>query len=153
MESLDMPLFDDEPDGDTLADATADPTSPDGYTEAEKESDRERVREAVAGLKSEKHRAIIGKVYFEDKDRQTAADELHMKRGALYAAENEALKKLRRNCVLQTIAGCKPNHITLAHFRYTFSSEQETALLRAEKLFDEKYGDGAYMAMKDVLLF
>lgn len=151
MESLDVPAYADDPEGETLLDSIPDPDAPDGYTEAEKQSTRETVHAAVAGLKSEKQRAIISKVYFEDKTRRAVADEMGMKYGAVTAAEHQALQKLHRNWMLQQLAGYKPYHYSLSRFRNTFCSEVEAAVLRAEKIIDAQYGDGAYMAMRDTL--
>ena len=151
MESLDVPAYADDPEGETLLAGIPDPDAPDGYAEAEKESTRETVQAAVAGLKSEKQRAIIGKVYFEDKTRQAVADEMGMKYGAVTAAEHEGLRKLHRNWMLQQLVGYKPYHYSLGRFRNTFCSEEEAAVLWAERNIDEQYGEGAYMAMRDTL--
>jgi RNA polymerase sigma factor (sigma-70 family) len=151
MESLDAPTYADDPEGETLLDSIPDPNAPEGYAEAKKQSVKETVQAAVAGLKSEKQRAIIQKVYFEEKTRHAVADEIGMKYGAVSAAEHAALQKLHKNWILQQMAGYRPHHYSLSRFRHTFCSEEEAAVLRTEKIIDAQYGDGAYMAMRDAL--
>lgn len=152
LESLDAPLFPDDPEAGTLADAIEDTAAADAFETVEKKADAGIVHKAVARLDNEKQRTVIEKVYFEGKQRRTVADELHMKYSGVLSAENAALHRLRRNWQLRELAGVRSHHISLCRFNSGMCSEQEAAVLKAESRIDEQYGEGSYMAMRDLLI-
>ena len=143
LDSLDKPLSEDDPEGDSFIDMI-----PDSRVDLEEsaviEDTSNIVRKAVSGLPDKIQSEVIERVYFHGQGRKDAAASMGIKETTLQGMEHRALIKLKRDTSLQRLANYIPNHITLAKFRRTWASEQEAAILRTEKLFDKYYGSGAF---------
>ena len=146
LEYLDEPLSD--AGEDTRLDYIPDPspTAEDNIIEQDNRNETaEAVHAAIDRLKNEKHREIINRVYLQSQDRQTAADEMGMKIGSFYAADQAARAKLRKDIRLQWFY--KPRvSSSLKRFNETWESSVEALILWKEKNTDLFYGDGYYAA-------
>lgn len=143
LEYLDEPLSDDgeETRLDYIPDPS--PTAEDNIIEQDSRNETaEAVHAAIDRLSNEKHREIINRVYLQNQDKQTAADEMGMKIGSFYAADYAARCKLRRDKKLLWLY--KPMISSgLARFKLTWESPVESLVLWKEKvgLYDESTCD------------
>ena len=144
LKSLDEPLNDESEDTklDLIADESIEPID----ERIQRLERYEELHRAIGRLKSDKHREIIQRVYFNEQERQDAAAAMGMKVGAFYAANKEALSKLRRDRMLNQL--CAPVFSSSSYkFRITFTSAVEAEVLWKERQIDQMLGDGAYMRM------
>lgn len=144
LDSLDKPLSEDDPEGDSFIDLVPDPAAVDLEEHAISKDVSEKVRDAVSNLPNKNQSEVIERVYFYDQNRKEAASGMGIKSTTLQGIEHEALKKLERNTTLQRLVNYAPHHISLNKFRNTWSSEQEIAILRAESRYDSQHGSGAF---------
>ena len=90
------------------------------------------VRGAVSRLKNPKHREIITRCWLDGQDRTEAAAEMGMSVPVLYACDQNARDKLRRDEQLKQYA-IPFFHISVSRFKSTWTSAVEAAVLWREE--------------------
>jgi RNA polymerase sigma factor (sigma-70 family) len=148
--SLDEPLNEDS--DETKLDFVPD-TTPTAEERIIAQDDRQEVADAVHAavdrLKSSKQREVMRRVWLDGQDRETAAAEMGTTYTALCSADMNARTKLRRDNQLRQFAILRYPffRVGVRKFQNTFISATERAVLWRERVFDEQFGEGAFVTM------
>jgi len=139
--SLDEPTVDDSPLSEIVEDKTIEPAE----ERAERMERAEELHRAVDRIKYENRRTIINKLYFQDGDITSIAEEMGISKQYASALHKDALSRLRRDEALRAL--CAPAFsVGAVRFRRRWESCVEAEILWKEKMFDERFGSGAYVA-------
>lgn len=135
--SLDEPIADDT--NDTYSEIIEDKAIETAQERAERMERAAELHRAIKRLKSDTKREIIKKKWFEDKELEQVAEEMNMKKGAIYAAHEYALSKLRHDHDLVML--CAPVFsVSLSRFRRRWESAVEAEVIwRDEHLSGNRY--------------
>lgn len=149
--SLDTPANADQPDGESLMDTIPDPAGEDPADRIadadEQEEIRRDVHAAVDRLPSEKSRAVINGLYFDGSRVPELAQRLECSESYIGQLKQTALRKLQQD---QYLRRYKPDYkVGVMSFRNTHTSSVERTILWLEQQFDNTFGTGAFMAMKE----
>ena len=148
--SLDEPLNEDS--DETKLDFVPD-TTPTAEERIIAQDDRQEVADAVHAavdrLKNEKQREVVRRVWIDGQDRETAAAEMGTTYKALCSVDVNARTKLRLDDQLRQFAILRYPffRVGVRKFQNTFTSATERAVLWRERVFDEQFGEGAFVTM------
>ena len=105
------------------------------------------MRAALARLKSDRQRDIITRIYFDGQERKNIAADLGITVGGLSTQEHAGYRKLRHDYQLRKYALEMPFvHVGMGYFNSHFTSSVELAAMLREQRFNERFGDGAFLA-------
>lgn len=110
--SLDTPLKEEEPDGNTLVDMIADDNAVNAVELVELEYDYRVLHEAVDGLKYPQNR-VINSYYFEDKSMKDIGSEMRISGQRISQILHKGLRCLRRSEPLRQLYRENQQHKTL----------------------------------------
>ena len=145
--SLDEPISEDGEDTrlDSIPDTA--PTAEERLVEeAGHQETAEAVHAAIDRLGTDKQREVIRRVWLDGQNREDAAEEMGTTYHALCSVDKTARKNMKRDKILQMFV--MPTFgVGVRKFRTTWTSATEAAVLWRERMFDAKYGDGAFISM------
>ena len=120
----------------------------DRIAEAEEQKElRHDVHAAVDRLPSERSRAVINGLYFDGSRVPELAQRLECSESYIGQLKQTALRKLQCDQYLRQHI---PNYkVGIMTFRTTHTSSVERTILWMEQLFDNAFGTGAFVGMKE----
>lgn len=107
--------------------------------------EQEEVRKAVDRIQNQTQKAVIKSIYFQGKGYKETADEMGLSVDSVRGRKENALSALRRDNKLKVYMMLDLHYGSLSRFRYTRTSIEEEYILKRERRFDEKHGEGAYV--------
>ena len=132
------------PDGVSLIDTLpSDDEPPEALVMLSEE--REEVRKAVDRIQNQTQKEIIKSVFFQGKGYKETAEEMNTTVDFIRGKKESALTTLRRDYRLKRYILPNLRIGSLSFFRFTGSTIEEEAILRQEKDFDLKYGEGSFV--------
>ena len=144
LSSLDTPISDEKPDGDTVLDTIEDPNAPDPEQHAELDSLKTDVRAAVDRLPDEECKAVIDGLFYRQLAMKPLAAEMGCTVGHVNDTRARAMRKLREDRQLRFY---RPSfHVGFREFQATNTSEVEKTILWEEKQLEMRNGEGAYFS-------
>ena len=145
--SLDVPLNENQPDGETLIDSIPDDSLRDNDEKLVKEEERSEQRieleKAIQRLPQEKYKTAITRYYFDEKTIRDIAKELKLTDSQTQGVKSRAISHLRADYHLKKVFS--PVHVGLQTFKRTHTSEVEKEILWKEKIFEDQFGEGSYL--------
>lgn len=107
--------------------------------------EQEEVRKAVDRIQNQTQKAVIKSIYFQGKGYKETAEEMGLSVDSVRGRKENALSALRRDNKLKVYMMLDLRYGSFSRFRYTGTSIEEEYILKRERRFDEKNGEGAYV--------